>query len=338
MRYAPISSIPIDAMAAAPIMTSNGEILINRNTKITPFMMNALKDRGYTGVYIYDDLSRDVAVRQDIPLDLKVRAAQAAAKKDPDACIYLASDIANELLSGDRIIKTNLENLGDYDSRTFMHSVNVATYSGILGIVLGFTEGQIKNLIAAGMMHDIGKVNIPKEILLKDGPLTEEEQKLVHQHPKLGYEMIKDYYSVQATTKVAVFEHHENEDGSGYPRHLESDAIHIYAKILHVCDVYDAMISKRSYKEAINPCDTLEFIMSQVGKMFDENIVNTFIRVIEPFPVGMQVELSDGTQAIVIQSNRGFIQRPKIRLIKTGEDIDLMETLNLTIVKVANYE
>ncbi|MBQ8626633.1 MAG: HD domain-containing protein, partial [Agathobacter sp.] len=167
----------------------------------------------------------------------------------------------------------------------------------------------------------------------KPGRLTPEEYAEVQKHSLYGYNMLKDNNEISSVTRNAIYSHHENEDGTGYPRHLTSDKIHKFAKIIHIADVYDALTTKRVYKDAMNPADALEYLMVNTQSMFDKEMVTTFLQYIAPYPLGVTVELSNGKQAVVVKNSREMLTRPTVRLFD-GTIINLVDTLDLTITKL----
>ena len=162
---------------------------------------------------------------------------------------------------------------------------------------------------------------------------AKEKYEEVKNHPRYGYNMLRNNYEISSVARNAILSHHENEDGSGYPRGLTSEKIHLFAKIIHVADVYDALTTKRVYKDAMNPADALEYLMGNAERMFDKDLVATFLEYVAPYPLGVQVELSTGQKAIVVKNNRGLLSRPVVRL-DSGTRVDLLERLDITIVKM----
>jgi len=224
-------------------------------------------------------------------------------------------------------------NISTYDNYTYTHSVNVDILSVILGVACGLRDDELKKLSQAALLHDIGKTCVPIEIINKPGRLTEEEYAEVKKHPYYGYNMLRDNFDVSSVARNAILSHHENEDGSGYPRALAGDKIHLFAKIIHVADVYDALTTKRVYKDAMNPADALEYLMGNSERMFDKDLVATFLEYVAPYPLGVQVELSNGQKALVVKNNRSMLSRPVVRL-NSGAKVDLMEHLDITIVRM----
>jgi len=160
------------------------------------------------------------------------------------------------------------------DNETGLHVVRMSHYSRVLALAAGFSAGMAEDLLNAAPMHDIGKIGIPDSIMLKPGKLTEEEFAVMKRHPLIGAEILgeSDSRLLQLARSVALY-HHEKWDGSGYPHGLSGDAIPIEARIVALADVFDALTSKRPYKEAWPVQEALDYIQQQAGKHFDPNLV-----------------------------------------------------------------
>jgi len=151
-------------------------------------------------------------------------------------------------------------------------------------------------------------------------------------HAILSYELIKERLDISAQVKQAILYHHENVDGSGYPNGVGAEEMNLHAKILHVADVYDALVSKRPYKKPYSPYEASEYLMGGCGIMFDQNVVMAFLRFVPLYPKGTQVLLSDGREAIIYDNTGYHNLRPMLRLMG-GEllDMEAPENLNLTM-------
>ena len=183
----------------------------------------------------------------------------------------------------------------------------------------------LKELSAAGLLHDIGKLNLPLDLLEKAGPLSEEEYETMKTHSELGYERLKENINISSKTKMGVYMHHENVNGSGYPLGLRDDQIYMFAKIIHIADVYDAITSERPYKKAQSPKEAIEFLMNNAGKMFQPEYVKAFITYIPVYPKGRNVILSDGNVAVVVENRQYHTLYPVVRRLSEGETIDLAD-------------
>ncbi|GGP82928.1 response regulator [Shewanella ulleungensis] len=163
------------------------------------------------------------------------------------------------------------------DNETGMHIMRMSHFSKIIALAYGLSEFAADNLLHAAPMHDIGKIGIPDSIMLKPGKLTEEEFTIMKTHPEIGAEILGDSDSdLIALAKVVSLTHHEKFDGSGYPKGLKGEEIPIEGRIVAIADVFDALTSKRPYKEAWTVEQAMDFIESQSGKHFDPELVVLF--------------------------------------------------------------
>lgn len=239
----------------------------------------------------------------------------------------------------DVIIKNNnilgrlrqLEKDNDY---TFQHSLDVSMLSTMVGKWLGYTGPELKQLSLAGLFHDIGKLKIPREILYKPGKLNEEEYKLVKQHTIFGYNLLKETMGISKNIALGALQHHEREDGSGYPLGLKSNKIHEFAKIIAVCDVFNAMTSNRIYKEKQSPFLVAEHIIGSRFGELDPKISTLFINNISRFYVGNVIKLCNDEIGEIVYV---YKQRPTRPVVKVNDKfIDLMKDKDLYIVDVIN--
>ena len=174
---------------------------------------------------------------------------------------------------------SKLAKAGEFRDRTTgNHLTRMAKYSALVGTNLGLAAETVHVLEFAAPMHDIGKIGIPDAILLKGGPLTPEEDVIMKNHPRIGYDILKGspskYLSMGA---IIALGHHEKYDGSGYPTGLHGEDIPIVARIVAVADVFDALVSRRPYKQAWSIDDGFTYLISQKGKHFDTNVVEAFL-------------------------------------------------------------
>ena len=168
--------------------------------------------------------------------------------------------------------KEKIELIRKYNYNTAEHSINVCALSVACGYEMKLSEKDIKTLGTGALLHDIGKTMIPKQILLKPGKLTEEEMNIMKRHPEYGKLMLNE---TDAVTDIVLY-HHENEDGSGYPAKISK--IPLLAKIVHIADVYDALIRDRPYKKAYKPSEAIEYLYRKSGTLFCADIVKEFVR------------------------------------------------------------
>lgn len=324
MRYINIDHAKPGMTVGKSIYNEEGSVLVNYRVTLTESLIARMKKKGLMGLYIEDSLSGDIEVEDLITDEVGIKAAQALREMDIDEAMNVAGEITDELsVRGE--ISVNLVSLRTISDYTYKHSVNVSVLSVLTGIGLGLKKSMLKELAAAGLLHDIGKISIPPETMEKTGPLTEEEYALIKQHSELGYEAIKNNISISSKTKMGVFMHHENINGSGYPMGISGDQIYMFAKIIHIADVYDALTSERVYKKAQSPGEAVEFLMKNSGTMFQPEYVKAFITYIPVYPKGRNVILSDGSIAVVVENRQHHTLYPVVRRLSDGETIDLSE-------------
>ncbi len=198
----------------------------------------------------------------------------------------------------------SLASVKNYDEYTFNHSVNVGVLSIALGRAVGLSRRQLYVLGQAGMLHDLGKLCVPREILVKRGRLTPEERTCVSAHPSEGFFMIAKNQGVSAetiATALGAYEHHRNLDGSGYPACAGERPIGLLSRIVAIVDRYDAMTSARVYRAApIPPSKALSILLNSQRSQVDQTVLRYFLNMLGSYPLGTVVRLSDGSIAIVV--------------------------------------
>ena len=222
---------------------------------------------------------------------------------------------------------TRLQNKDDVASQ---HSVNSCILSVAFGRYIGLPNIELEKLAIGALMHDIGKLQVPTEILNKPGPLSEEEVKLVKNHPAASRNLLMSAGSYFAPAVDIAFSHHERIDGSGYPRGLAGHSLTPFSRMVAIIDVYDVMTTEQVYREELPPFEALKYLNLNKGKLFDQQLVALFIKMIGVFPVGSIVELTNGQIGIVITSNRDDNLRPKVLLMLDNNKMPMKrEVINL---------
>ncbi len=333
MRYVGSKELKAGMIISSNLYDANEKILVKANTQLTQYIIDRLQRMEFDGVYVFE--KGDVeAARSIISDETRMKAINKLKKLDINACMFLANSIVNEIQSSESLL-IEQTSLSSYDSYTYVHSVNVDVLSVVTGIGLGLKNDELERLSQSALLHDIGKCDVPLEILNKPAKLTKEEYEEMKKHPEYGLKRLreKDGDDVAAVVKNAVYSHHENWNGTGYPRGMKGEEIHKFARIIHVADVYDALTSQRPYKDSLNPSDALEYLMANSGEMFDIDVVNTFLKYVAPYPIGCTVLMSSGQQGTVIENDENHLSRPKVKLAN-GTKIDMMKKLDVTILKI----
>ncbi len=204
--------------------------------------------------------------------------------------------------------------LREKDFYTTDHSLNVALLAISFGHSLGASEEDLVRMGITGLLHDVGKMRVPPEILNKPGKLNEQEFAEMKQHPRYGRDLLLSVRNIGPAVDVA-YSHHEAIDGSGYPRGLPAESISHLTRIISLCDVYDAITNERCYKPAQSALIALRIIYSERGKHFDDALAEQFIRHIGIYPAGSIVELHSGEVGIVISTNSRNRHLPKVLIV-----------------------
>lgn len=308
---------------------SFGRTLLGGSCELTDIYIERLYEYGFDGVYITDALSEDIEIESVISPQLRSEGMACIRECDIDGCQDIARRMVTEITSK-ATLSLDLTDLRSYDDYTYAHSVNVAVVSCIIGMGMDMDEKDLTLLVTAALLHDLGKLQIPPEILNKPGRLTQEEYQIMKSHATLSYELLKERWDISSHIKLAVLFHHENVDGSGYPQGIDGSEQTLFTRILHVADVYDALVSKRPYKEPYSPHEATEYLMGGCGIMFDRQVVEALIAYVPLYPKGTEVQLSDGRLGIIYENGELHNLRPILRLMD-GTLLDLMEHDNLHI-------
>ncbi|PRR83257.1 HD-GYP domain-containing protein [Clostridium vincentii] len=364
MRIIPIECIRDGSFLGKTIYDNSGRVLLKTGAELTDTILNKIKELQILSLYILDEYSDgevdDIIkpeLRQKTISILKATFANInrfnsinntavtnikVTKQDSkyfDAIASVSEELLENILSNKNIL-VNLVDIKSMDNYTYQHCVNVAILSLIMGIGLRLHKRDLLNLCVGALVHDVGKVFVPKEITNKNGPLTSNEYALMKKHPKKGYDYLSKYYQLNSVCKIITLQHHERIDGCGYPEALKEDKINYLSKIVSIADVYDALTSDRSYRRAMCASDALEYIMANVGTMFDYKMVTIFTKLIVPFPFGTIVRLSNGDIGIVQETPISYPLRPTIKIVKSlnheseGNCVSLVKELSLVISNI----
>lgn len=344
---------------ARPVYDSRGALLLNSGVEIKKEYIHSLQIIGVPAVYIVDNIIPDVEI-EDIILDktrqkakrlisgIAREAKSHAGRKSVPRLILenkgienVLNEIIEQLLTNHNLI-INLADIRTADSYTFAHSVNVAVMAILTGISLQVPRSRLPCIGLGALLHDLGKVRIPANILNKKGKLTCAEFEEIKKHPRIGYEMFKTQQGyMDVVSALMIYQHHERMNGSGYPEKLKGEEIHIFARVCAVVDVYDALVADRPYRAALLPHAAFQILESS-GDEFDVEVLRSFFQHIAAYPVGTFVGLSNGLIGIAIYNKAGFPLRPLVRVLCNKDDfeplkpfeLDLIEKINIVVEKV----
>lgn len=205
-----------------------------------------------------------------------------------------------------------LHNMRDFDDDTYVHAVNVALICNVFARWLRMTEEEINIATMSGLLHDIGKMMIPEEIMKKPEKLTSQEYRIVKKHCQEGYKVLANY-DLDKRVKNAALMHHERNDGSGYPYGLTAEKIDLFAKMVAIADVYDAMTSARIYRGPLCPFVVIAVFEDEGLQKYDTRFIMTFLENIVNAYLLHRVRLSNGVEGEVVYINRKHLSKPTIK-------------------------
>lgn len=343
MRLLPIEFAKPGDFLAKTIFDNDGRILLREGVALTDFYLARIKRLQIYSIYISDEYN-EAEIEDVIKPELRQHAIKAIKeafysfekyslystntnidekKVSKEKRVYfesigiIAKEIIDEIISKKNVM-INLVDIKSMDNYTYQHSVNVAVLSLVLGVQLQLNQNELYTLCIGALLHDIGKTLIPKQIILKPGPLTDEEYKTVKEHTTKGYDFLKGCLEIPAPARIVALQHHEKINGRGYPDNIKNKSINKFARIVAIADVYDALTSDRPYSKAMCPNDAVEYIFSHGDTQFDYEMVKVFSKAVVPYPPGTLVKLSTGDIGVVMAVFPNFALRPQVKIIKKG--------------------
>lgn len=220
-----------------------------------------------------------------------------------------------------------LSKIRQKDEYTSEHSLNVGLLAISVGRHLGASEEDLNKLGLAGMLHDVGKMRTPNDVLNKEGQLTRDEFEIMKSHAQHGRDILMSHKTVFPGAVDVAYSHHESLDGSGYPRKIKASGISDFTRIITLCDVYDAITSERVYKKGRSSLDAIKVLYQNRRAKFDERLVGEFISCIGLYPPGSIVSLKNGMDGIVISTNYRHRHLPKVMVLRDSEKMPIRESV-----------
>jgi len=353
MRMISVQDATSGQVVAKPIYDSKLSLLIRDGSKLTERIIEKLKLSDIRHLYIDDEISEGIFLEPIISEELKLKAItfmkSLYESQIPSRYINsnpveitevqirelkgLLDDVITEIYSSQDRKYYSTEFLGA-EVYHFDHAVEVMILSILIGRKLGIDRERLIKLGMGAILADLGKAKVPDAILNKKGKLTESEFEEMKHHVIYGYNTLKDLVELSPTARQVIMLHHEKLDGSGYPNGFVDDQIPLTARIVAVCDIFSAIVADRTYNNRISVDTAIEILRSASPVKLDADVVHTLVQVIDIYPQGTIVELSNGEVGIVIENNQGSPTRPKVRVINEAlPEIDLMKDLTLFIKK-----
>lgn len=353
MRLVSIHTCEEGLILAKPIFDQNSRILLNKGSILTLEFIHRLKAKNVHYVYVQSEVTNDVEVDDNISAGLRFETASKlneifssltddkAGKSNAMGRVRLIRDLNQvfdkimiEMKSSKHLLNL-LTHLQVSLDKLFEHSVNVSLYTLSIGKQLGLKESELHILGIGALFHDIGKLKL-KEDATKTGA---ENKELWKSHPEVGFEMLRKESEFHLLIAHCAYQHHENINGTGFPRGIKGNEIHLFAKIISVAEAFDHLITHKSFL----PHEAMEIIVGRCYSRYASNVIEAFKNAIAIYPIGVTVVLNTGETGVVIGYNKKYPQRPKVRIFKDPDgnklqihefyEINLMDSLNVMIAK-----
>ena len=351
------------------VITSEGEVLFTKDEPVNLETYNKLGEKGIHSVYIKEvviTLEQDEDIEpEEVHEELlesqenkpkivsvterknfsefangyyeKVKAAERQLKAVSDGAtvniaeLYETTYATFSKLKAKSDVLTYMPFLNAHDEHVISHSYNVSLLCSLFADWVKMDEQSTINLTVAGLLHDIGKFKVPSDVLYKESKLTNEEFAAVKSHAKLGYDILKDS-DIPEDIKLGALMHHERFDGSGYPDGIKGAQINNFARIIAICDTYDAMTANRAYRSKICPFDVIKQFEADGYNKYDTSYLLTFLSNIAYIYFGSWVKLSNGEEGEVVYIHQNNLSRP---VVKVGDKlIDLQKMTDVSISNV----
>ena len=367
MRRININKAEPGVVLGKTIYGYNYEVLLNKGVVLTKAYINILKNRGFVRIYIDDKETEDIVLEDPISDKIRIMSTKDIFKtykvtqssitnieadtaesiikcintpkvkksfQESQAFKQLCNDInyfLDEVMNQD--ILSGLNSIKSFDNYTYEHSVDTAVIALIIAKRLLLEKEKLVQIAIGEFLHDIGKIFVDEKIINKPGKLTAEEFEEVKQHTTFGYELLKDIQKIGTASAHIPYQHHERQDGTGYPRGLkgtnrldnkgvtytEREKMIMIAEIAAVADVYDACSSDRPYRPGLPPDVVYELIKNGSGSQFNKELVDCFLSAVPKYPVGFEVSIKNDTYkdftGIVSSLNIHQLSKPKVRLL-----------------------
>ncbi|MBN2222913.1 MAG: HD-GYP domain-containing protein, partial [Vallitaleaceae bacterium] len=338
MRFVLLQDIKEGMILGKNIYDHVHQVALKSGILLSERYIHKIRELGYFGAYIDDDLSKDIELNDLIDDQLKHDAfliikdvcihaynyskSQGKNAEKVEANFQAVSQLALRIITDVRSRKVpqlNLLTIKEYDDFIVSHNVGVGILAIHFGQKLGLSTIELQRLGVAGLLIDLGKMFLDPQILNKQTKLSPDEFKQIEMHCAYGHRYLRESFTCHANTYLALLYHHERYDGKGYPKGKSAQDIPYYSRILAICDVYDALTSIRPNRPPATPGEAIEFIMASAGTAFDPELVTIFLKLIVAYPKGMEVLLSNGEKALIVENDKEMSLRPKVRILTDHE-------------------
>jgi HD-GYP domain-containing protein (c-di-GMP phosphodiesterase class II) len=351
MLFVAVAELKKGMILSRNIVGENCQILFPANTKLKPDHIEKINKLGFSGAYTKNETYDEILPEPIVPEELYLDAVRAAKDFISEARNSGEKASRSARIAGEKrdvvtpvidILAEKKRRLLDYIDQKpykeyeYYHAVSGMILSLLIGFELGFDRERLYELGVAALLHDIGSVFLPPEILNRPGTLTDKEFEMVKRHTDMGFAYLHERFMLSEEASMGALQHHENYDGTGYPNGLKRKQISLVGRIIAVTDVYDALVSRRPFRAAMYARQGLEILEQKADRKFDPDIVELFAKAVAPFPSGVTVKLTNGETAVVFRNSRDNPNRPRlISADRKGEYIDLAKDADLAKVRIS---
>ncbi len=359
-----VKFIKPDTVLACPVYDRAGDILQTAYSPFTQEFLQQLMEKGVEKIY-YSKKIRDIQALytkdlkdylqkniyqgpRRIGVETQKLAVSVAEKIETTVKENLPIDFVDETkelidcvlqdLGNEYNDVINLLDIQSYDDFNYSHSLNVAVIAMVFARKLGVSRTIIKDIGFAGIIHDIGKLRIPYDIINKKEQLLTEEYEIIKRHPRYGYEILKGSKDISDQLKKMVLTHHEKYDGTGYPFGLKEDQIDDATYILSLAEVFDALTTELSYKLSFSPQKAFNLIIRDSGTRFKPDLAHRFVKEMgllfkesSFYPIGSHVILNTNEIGIVVEKDSKLTTRPSIQIVKNAEGMYVSRSITVNL-------
>jgi HD-GYP domain-containing protein (c-di-GMP phosphodiesterase class II) len=318
MKLVDIETVEPGQILGKTIFSANGTILLSTGVHLTVYMISTLKRIGVTTIYIDNPLYRDIAIDELLSDETKRAVIHQMSemfemlRSGKDFNTKAISQTVDQLLDDvmrNQNLMVQLSDIRTADNAMFLHAMNVCMMASLLGLNMGLNMIQLKELAIGALLHDIGKLGAPE---VQEGRMH---------HAWRGFDLLKNKREYSLLTAHVSFQHHEAIDGTGVPRGLLGEEIHLYAKIAAVANTYDNLLYRNDEERPLLPHEACERLNALSGTLLDHEVLVQFNRIVSIYPNGISVKLSNRKTGVVVGQHRGLPGRPIVRIIdKDGDE------------------
>lgn len=346
MRKVSVDRLKPGMKVGRSIINASGQVLLAQGTVLNERFIKKLAQLCIPTVYIDDGFLSDIQFEDVVSEKTRYQAIELTKKIFQDfhytrtltglnRMEHVIDLIIKELLDNDTLM-INLVDIRGLDEYTFGHSVNTCILALITAIHMGYSKAKLRRLAIGAIMHDVGKIMVPRKILSKPGKLTDYEFDQIKHHSEYGYRLLAANKEFEPLSAMVALQHHERFNGSGYPQGLAGNQIQEFSFIVGVADVYDALTADRVYRKAHPPHEAFEMLAGTGDYLFDYKVVKSFLHHVAAYPVGSLVRLNYGEIGVVLENRPGYPLRPKVRILFEGNHKPVLNPYEVDLAMQSN--